>query len=59
MLSLHVCTEALNVEDAKLRSGFVRIRDSANSTPHTKITYVFQALLKIHNVVFDEALRCQ
>lgn len=57
MLSLRVCTDALNVEDAKLRSGFVKIRDPANTVHPTPKPHVFQALLKIYNVMFDEALR--
>lgn len=40
MLSLHVCTEALNAEDAKLRSGFAKIRDSVNTVDHTQKSHM-------------------
>lgn len=58
MLSLHVCTEALDVEDVKLISGLAKMRDSAN-TVHTHINHICVAgsPKKIHNVVFNEALR--
>lgn len=40
MLSLHVCTEALNVEDVKLISGLAKIRDSANTVHHTQKSHM-------------------